>query len=202
MFKILVIAALAVSSNALTTISLPEKVEFGWLFPTNQTVKFSLFVPNSKIGQSDWEWYGIGIQTLGSDLGMNDADLVTVSFDSGLIESRTSAGDTYPPVDKESGFILTGSVILEGVTEFTWTRNLNTKLKGDIELVIGGKYDFIYASGPLSMNGKTAMHKTSGKTVLELKYDNSLSRLSTKSGTVNLLTNFILLAALQLLFYF
>ena len=152
---------LFVISTALSTgvVYLPSEVILAWSFPTTETVKFELRVPQAVF--DSYDWIGIGLKNVNSGSGMSGADIANIIFKTPIQDSF--APPRGGPVSDES---LGGTCDLirpdshvdgRGINYF-WEKQLNTGDKYDIVLTSGGEYRLLYAKGKVTPEGVQLQH--------------------------------------------
>lgn len=183
-------------TTSTVVVSVSDNVKLGWYFPTLTTITFYLYVPGSKLGRYDWGYYGLGFKNSGSSSNMNGADFTTVILATGDVESRDSLGNEYTPLSDESGFTELDFEPIGDYMVYTWTRDLNTGILGDIILKADTDYKVLWAWGPVNESNQVLFHPEWGSVTINLAFDNDKTTIDDRSFSFNLVYSAIMVLLL------
>lgn len=140
-------------------VYLPNDIILAWSFPTPETVKFELRVPQTIF--DSYGWTGIGFKPVISGSGMNGADITNIIFSTPMQDSYgLSRGG--PKSDIEMGgtcdLIYPDSHVDGRGIKYFWEKKLSTGDQYDLPLAKDQEFRLLYAVGQVSEGGVQMQH--------------------------------------------
>lgn len=168
-------------------VYLPSEVILAWDFPTSETVKFELRVPQAVF--DSFGWIGIGLKKVNSGSGMSGADITNIIFKSPIQDSFApprggpindlELGGTSDLINPDS------HVDGRGINYF-WEKKLETGDKYDLALVQDSEFRLLYAKGMVTADGVQLQHEYENRGTINIVLSENFKDTSLKYAFVQI----------------